>query len=104
MTAAGADVSSIYLEFFSFSLLCTIEYTHTVLPNFHIVTGGSSSGARQHRCPIPLTVSVRQRRYVSNRNRVCRQGTPNKKSSKVQDTLVWGACTFDILWNNRDSF
>jgi hypothetical protein len=36
--AAGADVSSIYLESFSFSLLCTIEYTHTVLPNFHIVT------------------------------------------------------------------
>jgi hypothetical protein len=38
VTAAGADASCIYLEFFSFSLLCTIEYTHTVLPNFHIVT------------------------------------------------------------------
>jgi len=37
--AAGADASCIYLELFSFSLLCTIEYTHTVLPNFHIVTG-----------------------------------------------------------------
>jgi hypothetical protein len=36
--AAGADAFCIYLEFFSFSLLCTIEYTHTVLPNFHIVT------------------------------------------------------------------
>jgi hypothetical protein len=41
MSAAGADVSSIYLESFSFSLLCTIEYTHTVLPNFHIVTVGA---------------------------------------------------------------
>jgi len=38
-SAAGANASSIYLESFSFSLLCTIEYTHTVLPNFHIVTG-----------------------------------------------------------------
>jgi hypothetical protein len=38
VTAAGADASCIYLESFSFSLLCTIEYTHTVLPNFHIVT------------------------------------------------------------------
>jgi len=38
VTATGADVSSIYLESFSFSLLCNIEYTHTVLPNFHIVT------------------------------------------------------------------
>ena len=28
----------VYLESFSFSLLCTIEYTHTVLPNLHIVT------------------------------------------------------------------
>jgi hypothetical protein len=37
-TAAGADASGIYLESFSFSLLCTIGYTHTVLPNFHIVT------------------------------------------------------------------
>jgi len=36
VTAAGADASCIYLESFSFSLLCTIEYTHTVLP-FHIV-------------------------------------------------------------------
>jgi hypothetical protein len=36
--AAGADSSCIYLESFSFSLLYTIEYTHTVLPNFHIVT------------------------------------------------------------------
>jgi len=36
--AAGADASCIYLESFSFSLLCTIEYTHTVSPNFHIVT------------------------------------------------------------------
>ena len=36
--AAGADASCIYLESFSFSLLCTIEYTHTVLPYFHIVT------------------------------------------------------------------
>jgi hypothetical protein len=38
VTAAGADASCIYLESLSFSLLCTIEYTHTVLPNFHIVT------------------------------------------------------------------
>jgi len=38
VTAAGADASCIYLDSFSFSLLCTIEYTHTVLPNFHIVT------------------------------------------------------------------
>jgi hypothetical protein len=38
VTAAGADASCIYLESFSFSLLCTIECTHTVLPNFHIVT------------------------------------------------------------------
>jgi hypothetical protein len=44
VTAAGADVSSIYLESFSFSLLCTIEYTHTVLPNFHIVTGYEPGG------------------------------------------------------------
>jgi len=36
--AAGADASCIYLESFIFSLLCTIEYMHTVLPNFHIVT------------------------------------------------------------------
>jgi len=36
--AAGADASCIYLESFSFSFLYTIEYTHTVLPNFHIVT------------------------------------------------------------------
>jgi len=49
VTAAGADASCIYLESFSFSLLCTIEYTHTVLPYFHIVTvvvvvaGGSSA-------------------------------------------------------------
>jgi len=28
----------VYLESFSFSLLCTIEYMRTVLPNFHIVT------------------------------------------------------------------
>jgi hypothetical protein len=28
----------VYLESFSFSFLCNIEYTHTVLPNFHIVT------------------------------------------------------------------
>jgi hypothetical protein len=46
VTAAGADASSIYLESFSFSLLCTIEYTHTVLPNFHIVTLNSTN---QHR-------------------------------------------------------
>jgi len=32
-----ADASCIYLESFSFSFLCAIEYTHTVLPNFHIV-------------------------------------------------------------------
>jgi len=38
VTAAGADVTCIYLKSFSFSLLCTIEYTHTVLPDFHIVT------------------------------------------------------------------
>jgi hypothetical protein len=38
VTAAGADASCIYLESFSFSLLCTIQYTHTVLPNFHVVT------------------------------------------------------------------
>jgi hypothetical protein len=31
------NASCVYLESFSFSLLCTIEYTHTVLPNFHIV-------------------------------------------------------------------
>jgi hypothetical protein len=37
VTAAGADASCIYLESFSFSLLCTIKYTHTVLPNIHIV-------------------------------------------------------------------
>jgi hypothetical protein len=36
--AAGADASCIYLESFSFSLLCIIGYTHTVLSNFHIVT------------------------------------------------------------------
>ena len=41
-SAAGSDASCIYLESFSFSLLCTIEYTHTVLPNFHIVTVGTS--------------------------------------------------------------
>jgi hypothetical protein len=41
MTTAGADASYIYLKSFSFSLLCTIEYTHTVLPNFHIVTDKS---------------------------------------------------------------
>jgi len=35
---AGADAFCIYLESFSFSLLCTIEYMYTVLPNFHIVT------------------------------------------------------------------
>jgi len=38
VTAAGADASCIYLEPFSFSLICTIEYTRTVLPNFYIVT------------------------------------------------------------------
>jgi len=38
-SAAEADASCIHLESFSFSLLCTVEYTHTVLPNFHIVTG-----------------------------------------------------------------
>jgi hypothetical protein len=43
VTAAGADASCIYLEFFSFSLLCTTEYTHTVtdielrfLPKTHV--------------------------------------------------------------------
>jgi hypothetical protein len=35
--AAGADAFCIYLKSFSF-LLCTIKYTHTVLPNFNIVT------------------------------------------------------------------
>jgi hypothetical protein len=44
VTAAGADVSSIYLKSFSFSLLCTIEYTRTVLPNFHIVTQEEEAG------------------------------------------------------------
>jgi hypothetical protein len=34
--AAGADASSIYLSSLS-SLLCTINYMHTVLP-FHIST------------------------------------------------------------------
>jgi hypothetical protein len=38
LAVTGADASCIYLESFSFSLFCTIEYTHTVLPNFHIVT------------------------------------------------------------------
>jgi hypothetical protein len=37
VTAAGADASCIYLESFTFSLLYTIEYMHTVLPHFHIV-------------------------------------------------------------------
>ena len=33
----------LYISFsFSFSLLCTIEYTHTVLPNFHLVTGDNA--------------------------------------------------------------
>jgi hypothetical protein len=36
--AAGVDGCCIYLESFSFSLRCTIEYTHMILPNFHIVT------------------------------------------------------------------
>jgi hypothetical protein len=42
VTAAGADASCIYLESFSFSLLCTIEYTHTVLP-FHVVVENLAS-------------------------------------------------------------
>ena len=48
--AAGADASCIYLESFSFSFLCTIEYTHTVLPNFHIVTLGWFSQSSDVRC------------------------------------------------------
>jgi len=39
--AAGADASCVYLESFSFTLLCTIGYMHTVLPNCHIVTPGT---------------------------------------------------------------
>jgi len=40
LAVTGADASCIYLEslFFTLPFLCTIEYTHTVLPNFHIVT------------------------------------------------------------------
>jgi hypothetical protein len=34
----GADASCISRVFLLFSFLCTIEYTHTVLPNFHIAT------------------------------------------------------------------
>jgi hypothetical protein len=44
VTAAGVDASCIYLESFSFSLLCTVEYTHTVLPNFYIITRIVSRG------------------------------------------------------------
>jgi len=36
-TAAGADAFCIYLQSFSFCVLCIIEYTHTVVPNFHMV-------------------------------------------------------------------
>jgi hypothetical protein len=53
--AAGADASCIYLESFSFSLLCTIEYTHTVLPNFHIVTDENMASKR---CPIKNILSA----------------------------------------------
>jgi hypothetical protein len=49
--AAGADASCIYLESFSFSFLCPREYTHTVLPNFHIVTGYEPGG----RCSLSLS-------------------------------------------------
>jgi len=37
--AAGADASCISRVFLLLSFLCTVEYTHTILPNFHIVTG-----------------------------------------------------------------
>jgi hypothetical protein len=35
--AARADVLSIFLESFSYTPLCTIEYMLTVFPNFHII-------------------------------------------------------------------
>jgi len=40
LAVTGADASCIYLEslFFTLPFLCTIEYTHTVLSNFHTVT------------------------------------------------------------------
>jgi hypothetical protein len=46
LAVTGADASCIDLESFSFSFLCTIEYTHTVLPSFHIVTGGGKDIAQ----------------------------------------------------------
>jgi len=46
LAGTGADASCIYLESFSFSLLYTIEYTHTVLPNFHVVTAFLCSFAK----------------------------------------------------------
>jgi len=54
-SAAGADASCIYLESFSFFLLCTIEYTHTVLLNFHIVTYSCCMCT----CIVSLTAQVR---------------------------------------------
>jgi len=41
----------VYLESFSFTLLCTIDYTHTILPNFHIVTGGGKNIAQNGQGP-----------------------------------------------------